>query len=392
MALEKAQLYRQYSDALLRDVLPFWEKHSLDPHGGFFTCLDRTGSVYDTDKFLWLQARQTWTFAMLYNRLERRPAWLDMAHHGAKFLRTFGRDEEGNFYFSLARDGAPLVQPYNVFSECFAAVAFSQYALAAGDDEAKSIALTAFRNMIRRENAPKGIYSKVFPGTRPLRSFAFPMMFLHVAHELEWLLPATEFEGHTKRWMDDIATLFIDRESGLVYENVSPDGSHPDTFEGRLINPGHGLEGMWFLMDAALRRGDHALANRAVDSLLRILEFSWDTEYGGIFGFLDARKRPSEKLEWDQKFWWAHIETLVALLMAETRLGRTDCRPWFEKVHEYTWSHYPDAEYGEWFGYLNRRGEVANPMKGGKWKGCYHVPRCLFMCAQMLRAEEPPQL
>ena len=61
-----------YKEALLGDVIPFWEKHSIDPkNGGYFTCLDPKGAVYDTDKFMWLQGRQAWTFAMLYNRVEK---------------------------------------------------------------------------------------------------------------------------------------------------------------------------------------------------------------------------------------------------------------------------------------------------------------------------------
>ncbi len=61
-------LTRLYRDALLQDVLPFWERHSIDrEQGGYFTCLDRAGHVFDTDKFVWLQARQVWTFSMLYN-------------------------------------------------------------------------------------------------------------------------------------------------------------------------------------------------------------------------------------------------------------------------------------------------------------------------------------
>lgn len=271
MQTDRTALHKQYRSALLDDVLPFWDRNSVDPQGGFFTCLDREGKVYDTDKFVWLQGRQTWTYAMLYNRCEKRPAWLAMAKHGADFLRAHGRDANGDWYFALNRAGAPLVQPYNVFSDCFAAMAFSQYALAAGDEEAKGLALAAFQNMLRRENHPKGKYTKAYPGTRQLRAFAFPMMFLHVARELEWMLPQDLFESNTRRWIRDIDTLFIDKASGLVYENVAPDGSHPDTFEGRLINPGHGLEGMWFLMDGALRYGDTALANRAADSLIKIL-------------------------------------------------------------------------------------------------------------------------
>jgi N-acylglucosamine 2-epimerase len=48
-----------HQDTLFHDVVPFWENHSVDwEYGGYFTCLDRRGNVYDTDKFVWLQARQ----------------------------------------------------------------------------------------------------------------------------------------------------------------------------------------------------------------------------------------------------------------------------------------------------------------------------------------------
>ena len=386
---QSAALHRQYRDALLGDVIPFWENHSLDPHGGYLTCLDRQGNVYDTDKFVWLQARQVWTFSMLYNRLEKRTAWLDVARHGAEFLRTHGRDAGGNWYFALNRDGEPLVQPYNVFSDCFAAMAFSQYALATGNEEARDIAVVSFRNVLRRQENPKGSYSKVVPSTRPMRSFALPMILLNLSREMEGIVPAEELRTITDACIGEVTRLFIDRETGLVFEHVAPDGSHPDTFDGRLLNPGHGLEGMWFLMELALLRHDTALAENALATALRILDHSWDPEYGGIFAFMDARGKPLQQLEWDQKIWWAHLETLVALLMGYTRLGSQECRTWFERVHDYTWSHFPDPEYGEWFGYLNRRGEVLLPLKGGKWKGCFHVPRCLFRCAQLLESPFP---
>ena len=100
-------------------------------------------------------------------------------------------------------------------------------------------------------------------------------------------------------------------------------GAHPDTFDGRLINPGHGLEGMWFLMEGALMRSDTALAPRAVDYDPAGFWISRGTgEYGGIYAFMDARGKPPQQLEWDQKMWWVHLETLVALLMGHTRLGR----------------------------------------------------------------------
>ena len=61
-----------YRENLLNDVIPFWLEHSKDEeYGGYFTCLDRKGHVYDTDKFIWLQCREAWCFAMLYNWLKK---------------------------------------------------------------------------------------------------------------------------------------------------------------------------------------------------------------------------------------------------------------------------------------------------------------------------------
>jgi N-acylglucosamine 2-epimerase len=379
------RLAELYKSTLLDNVLPFWSQHSLDrQNGGYFTCLDRVGNVYDTDKFIWLQNRQVWTYSMLYNRLEKRPEWLDVARHGAEFLAKYGRDEEGNWYFALDRTGQPLVQPYNIFSDCFAAMAFSQYALASGDESAQAIALQAYNNVLRRQHDPKGKYNKAYPGTRSLKSLAVPMILANLSLEMDWLLEDSELETILERTVQEVMQDFRDRDTGLLYENVTPQGKHLDCFDGRLINPGHGIEAMWFVMDIARRRDDLDLINQAVDVVINTLEFGWDKEYQGIYYLMDAQRHPLQQLEWDQKLWWVHLETLVALLMGFNLTGRTECLEWFEQVHNYTWNHFSDSESGEWFGYLNCRGELLLNLKGGKWKGCFHVPRALYLCWQQL--------
>ena len=380
------ELYRR---TLLGDVIPFWERHSPDnEHGGYFTCLNRNGSVFDTDKFIWLQARQVWTFSMLYNRVEPRPEWLALAKHGADFLRAHGQAPNGDWYFSLTRDGNPLVQPYNIFSDCFAAMAFGQYALAAQDDESAHLAQTTYRNILRRQENPKGIYNKLVPGARPLKNFALPMILCNLTLEMEQLLSPAEIESTMDACIQAVMVDFLDNKTNLIVENIAPNGSRVDSFEGRLINPGHAIEAMWFIMDIAHRRGDPALIEKAVDVTLSMLEFGWDDEYGGIFYFLDRLGHPLQQLEWDQKLWWAHMETLVALALGYSLTKRTDCWKWHERVHAYTWEHFPDPEHGEWFGYLNRRGEVLLPLKGGKWKGCFHIPRGLYRCWKIFEAME----
>ncbi|MGC1306476.1 MAG: AGE family epimerase/isomerase [Phormidesmis sp.] len=386
-----AKLAHQYQSALIDDVLPFWQTHSIDRSGGgYFTCLNRNGQVYDTDKFIWLQNRQVWTFSMLCNQLGdrtgHRASWLAVAKGGADFLAQHGRDRKGNWYFSLNRAGQPLTQPYNIFSDCFAAMAFSQYALAltagSAQETAKEIALQAYHNVLRRQENPKGKYSKAYPGTRPLKALAVPMILANLSLEMDWLLAGDRLDQVLTQTVSEVMDTFLDSGSGLMYEHVAPDGSHVDCYEGRLINPGHGIEAMWFMMAIAERQAKPALVTKAINIVINILNYAWDEQHGGLYYFMDVKGHPPQQLEWDQKLWWVHLETLVALSMACRLTGREDCWQWYQKVHDYTWAHFSDPECGEWYGYLNRQGDVLLPLKGGKWKGCFHVPRALYLCWQ----------
>ncbi len=373
----------QYRKELFENVLVFWQRHSLDTvFGGYFTCLDRYGTAFDTDKFVWLQCRQVWLFSMLYNRCRRDPQWLSIARHGAEFLRKYGSDAQGNWYFALDRTGRPLVKPYNIFSDFFAAIAFSQYGQAADNVEYTDSAVRIYHNILRRKNNPKGIFNKQIAETRALCSLGFPMIMANTALEMESLLPPEELKTVLDSCIAEVMGRHLDKERGILFENVLPDGGHLDCFDGRLINPGHGIESMWFLMDIGLRRSDSALVQKTVEVILHTLDYAWDTEYGGLFYFMDALGKPPQQLEWDQKLWWVHAETLVALSKAYVATGRKECLDWYQRVHDYTWSHFPDPDCGEWYGYLNRQGKVLLNLKGGKWKGCFHVPRALWLCYQ----------
>lgn len=380
MEKEKMLSYSKfYKDALLLNCIPFWEKNSLDyNNGGYFTCLDRQGRIYDTDKFAWLQGRQAWTFSMLYNQVEPKDKWLEIAGLGIDFLRKFGRDSEGNFYFSFTEQGSPLIQPYNIFSDCFAAMAFAQYGKGKKDIQILELAVITFNNILSRRNDPKGIYNKNVPEARPMKNFALPMILSNLCLELEWLLPKEQVEETLDLCISEVMGDFLDKNSLLIYENRNLDGTFSNSFEGRTINPGHGIEAMWFMMDIAVRRKDQALLLQAVEVTLNLLDYGWDNEFDGIFYFLDSQGKPPLSLEWDQKLWWVHLESLVAVIKGFQLTGDKRLWEWFEKIHNYSWEHFSDPENGEWFGYLNRRGDLLLDLKGGKWKGCFHVPRALY--------------
>lgn len=379
-----AELYHQ---ELYNHVLPFWMNKSIDQeHGGYFTCINGNGVVFDTDKFVWLQCRQVWTFSMLYNRAENpNPTWIKIAEQGAEFLKKYGRDKSENWYFSLRRDGQPLVVAYNIFSDCFACMAFAQLFKATGKVEYEKIAKDTFYNILKRKNNPKGHYSKVIPETRPLKNFALPMILCNLALEIEHMLEKEMVDQIINDCLKEVMVDFYDKESGLTLENIHPDGNLSDSFEGRLLNPGHAIESMWFVMDLAQRIGNQEILFQAVERGLKMMEFGWDNEFGGIFYFLDRKGYPPQQLEWDQKLWWVHLESLVFLSKAMEMVDKEKYLPWFQKIHDYTWRHFRDDKKGEWWGYLNRRGEVLLDLKGGKWKGCFHVPRALFICSQSLQ-------
>ncbi len=373
------EFVERYKRELLENIMPFWEKYSIDKeYGGFLTCLDRDGSVFDTDKFMWLQGRQIWTMSMLYDQVEQRETWKEIAEQGAAFILKNGRDENGDWFFALDRTGKPLVQSYNIFSDCFASLGLGALYKITGKDEYGQIAHDTFKRILARQDNPKGKYNKSYPETRPLKGFALPMILSNLSLELEHIVGTKMVEELIDNIIHEVMEVFYQPDTGLIMENVNRDGSFSDSFDGRLVNPGHIIEAMWFMMDLANRRGDHILMKKCVDIALRTLEFGWDKEHRGILYFKDILGRPLQQLEWDQKLWWVHLEALVCMAKGYAYTGNEDCKQWFKKLDQYAFQYFADPEYGEWYGYLNRKGEPLLTLKGGKWKGCFHVPRALF--------------
>lgn len=378
-------LAAQYKSELLDRVIPFWLEKSQDTEfGGYFTCLDRDGSVYDTDKFIWMQGREVWMFSKLYNEVEHRQEWLDCAIQGAEFLKKYGHDGHYNWYFAVDREGRALVEPYNIFSYTFAVIAFGQLALATGNREYADIAKRTFDIVLSKVDNPKGRWNKAVPGSRALKTFDLPMILCNVSLEIEQLLEPSFLKETIDTCLHEVLDVFYRPELRLIVEALGKDGELVDCLDGRKLNPGHAIESTWFIMDLGRRLGRKDLIEKAVDISLKEVEYGWDKQYDGIFYFMDRLGKPRHELEFDQKLWWVHLEALISFIKGYQLTGNPRCLEWFERIHDYTWSHFRDAEYPEWYGYLNRRGEVLLPLKGGKWKGCFHVPRGLMNCWRIL--------
>ena len=387
-------LSRKYSESLFTQVIPFWEHHSPDREfGGYFSCLERDGTVFDTDKLAWMQGREVWTFSRICSwaaeaKQEEKDNWLNLARLGAEFLRDKGRSPDGDFYFALDRKGQPLVEPYNIFSEYFVAAGFAEFYRASGENWARDEAEKTYRRIVTRKPNPKGRWTKQIGSSRPMKAMGVCMMDIWLSGELKGIAADSELKSLADNAEKQIFDIHVDRGQRTVFERVFPDGTHPDCMEGRLLNPGHALETLWFVMRKAAERGDSARVKDIAEIMLWCAERGWDAKYGGFLYYQDHRGFPPEKLESDMKLWWVHAEALCAFLLAYKLTGDTRHEAWFKRVDEYTWNRFPDRQYGEWYGYLSRQGEPALTQKGGKWKGFFHLPRTLMVCIDWLKELE----
>lgn len=369
-------------------VMPFWLAHSLDRDcGGYFTCLDRAGAVYDERKYMWLQGRETWMFARLHNRWQRRPAYLEAARLGAGFIRRHGRDAAGRVCFSLTRDGRPLHYQRKPYAAVFVMLGLLEYGVAAADATCLAEARELFWRIVRWIADPTLLGQPAPPaGAPPTSALADEMVLMIMAMEL---LEITDDAAVRQVLEDAIARtrLHRDPDLGVLLETAALDStdlrSGPD---GRLFNPGHSLEVAWVLLHSLRFRPDPGLRAIALEIIRCSLEAGWDAEYGGLLYLRDRDGRPLLQLEHSMKLWWPHVEALYAVVLAAVQTGDPAWLPWLERLVDYTWAHFPDPEAGEWFGYLDRQGRPTHTCKGGNYKGCFHVPRALLMIVQEIEA------
>ncbi|MCA9138883.1 MAG: AGE family epimerase/isomerase [Planctomycetales bacterium] len=375
-----------YRDGLLGDTLPFWIRHSVDRiHGGFMTSLDRDGTVIDTDKGVWQQARFTWLLGELYNNVEPRDEWLDLAIGGAEFLDKYCYDPtDGRMWFHVTRDGRPIRKRRYAFSESFAAIAYGELFQATGQQAYADKARSAYQAFIDHHLNPNGAAAK-FTDTRPMKGIGFPMINVVTAQQLRDSIGLSEANECIDRSIETIRRDHLKPDLGCVMETVSADGEIIDHFDGRTLNPGHAIEGAWFVMLEGQIRNDRQL----IEMGCRMLDWSWqrgwDEQYGGILYFVDLKGVPVQEYWHDMKFWWPQNEAIIATLMAYQLTGEQKYANWHQQIHDWAHSHFPDPQHGEWFGYLHRDGSLSSRLKGNLWKGPFHLPRMQMTCWQILQ-------
>lgn len=374
-----------YKTDLTEDIMPFWLRNGLDRvNGGVYTCLDRDGSLMDTTKSVWFQGRFAFICAYAYNTVEQRPEWLEAARLTLDFIEQHCFDTDGRMFFEVMADGTPLRKRRYIFSESFAAIAMAEYARATGDKSYAEKALALFKTMRRFLNTPGLLEPKYLP-TLQAQGHSITMIMINVASRIKMVAEDAELDEQITASVAAIEQYFIHPEFKALLEMVGPQGEFIDTCNGRVINPGHCIETSWFLLDVAEARHDDHLRQLALQILDWSWDWGWDKEFGGIINFRDCRNLPSQDYSQDMKFWWPQTEAIIANLYAYKLTGDEKYLKRHRQISEWTYAHFPDRQYGEWFGYLHRDGSVAQPAKGNIFKGPFHIPRMMIKCIELCK-------
>lgn len=368
-----------YKNDLTQNIMPFWLKHGLDrQHGGVYTCLNRDGSLMDTTKSVWFQGRFAFICAFAYNNIEKNEEWLRAAKSTLDFIEKHCFDDDGHMYFSVTADGKPLRKRRYVFSETFAAIAMSEYALATGDRNYADKAMKIFSDTQRFLTTPGFLTPKFEPEVK-LQSHSIVMILINVGSRIRAVIDDPKLTAQIDESIDKLRRYFMHPEFKALLETVGPDGEFINTNMARTINPGHCLETAWFIMEEARLRGwDKSLMDTALTIFNWSWDWGWDKLYGGIINFRDCKNLPPQDYSQDMKFWWPQCEAIIASLYAYLGTGDEEYLYRHQRISEWTYAHFPDAEFGEWYGYLHRDGTVAQPAKGNLFKGPFHVPRMMI--------------
>ena len=373
----------------------FWLKNGLDKeNGGMITCLDRKGNIFSKDKSVWMQGRAGWIFSYLCTNYGKKDEWLEASKSCLDFLEKYCHNPkaEGRLYFTVTGDGKPLRQRRYCFSEDFYCIANAEYYYNTGDEEYIKRARWAY-DLVWKLNKgliadPVGMPPKTEPQTRQGRAHGDPMIYLNVSDIMRRCDPENKalYDERAKLCAEEIVKYFFKPELKCTLETVGLNGElQTDTVAGRVVNPGHDIEGSWFLLKEAIYEGNEELKKTAAQIFKFAIEAGWDKEYGGLLYFIDALGYPPEAYEHDMKLWWPHNEILIASLMFYKETGDEYYLNWFNKTLDYVKKYFADDEYGEWFGYLRRDGKPTEPpCKGSTFKGPFHVPRCLITLDKLL--------
>ena len=373
----------QYHNALVNDIIPYWLKYAIDSSGAINNCLNEDGSLISKERYIWSQGRALWTFSALYNRVEKKKEYLDVADGLFNYLLKTGRDENGKWLYRFDEQGNVLDKDISIYVDGFVLIGMAEYYKATGDERAKQIAVETYENTLWRINHPGSYEVAPYVIKDGIKTHGVYMIFSYFYYQLGKAIGRDDICDEGYKLALEVINDFYVKEKDAILEFVTVDGKFTDTPEGRACVPGHAIECMWFLISIFEDRNEKENIDTCCKVIKRHIELAFDKEKGGLVLALDIDgKSPCFWGKPTYKPWWVQLETLVATAYAY----RHTKDKWFMDIHkqinEFAFKHYPNG-YGEWYNWLDNDGNVgetaALPVKDP-----FHLPRAMMMLIEQI--------
>ncbi len=365
----------QYRKDLFDDYVPFFNQHGIDRElGGFMCVVDHDGTQVSTDKSIWYQGRGMWAHGFLYNEFGEE-SQLEMLKKTRDFVVKHGRDESGNWYMGMDKDGNPTGETDVVgYAGLFMAEGLMEVARATGDQETLDLAVASFWKGVEiydnpERESPQGYVPASYPG---MRIQGFEMVTTVLLTQLVQMVPDPKLEARLNHAVDVVLSKFHNPAYGLNNEILYHDYGRPDDANEDFIYLGHAIETFWMLLHEAVRRKDQGLLDTVAQRLERAIEVAWDDVYGGFFRAMHVNGETTF-----DKVLWLQEEVLIGTMIL---LEHTDLKwPewWFARTFDYVQEKFPLKKHGFPMWQMGGDRKVTHQPHTSR-KGNYHHPRHLM--------------
>ena len=364
----------------------FWEGVWDDDLGGFYTNVNRSGSVTGTAKNMLTQTRNAYGMVRAF-MLTGDTQWLDLAHNALWWMHAHAWDETyGGWFAELDANGNPT-NPNggkSAFDAHYALLGLAAYVEATQNSTAYSWLLQGYDYLEEtfwddREDY-FGYYDWVYrDGSNPHGKSFNATVDAITTHCL--LLDLMQGDPAYRTRLNELADNIVIRLVGSMDEQAIGFAEEynidwvPDNSETMTIM-GHVLKAAWCLGRVSRVTGNVHLLEPADRLFTNVWEMGYDHEYGGPYK--DYNRLSGEMLMWGNpdttKAWWQMEQAVMAGLELHGLLG-DDQRPitMADSSLHFFMNHFVDHSYGEIYENRTRVGEETwGTTKGNGSKAGYH--------------------
>ncbi len=376
-------LHDEITADLKDNILPFWEKHSIDPSGGFYGTLMRDGTpIADAPKGGVLNARILWTFSAAY-RICGDTIYRNLADRAQRY---FIDPQYGGVYWQIKADGTPLNTDKQTYGCTYAIYGLAEHFRATGNIESLQKAIDIYRTMENKIKDPlRDGYIESFNrtwGTPEKLGYdgdgtATKTMNTHI-HVLEaYTLLYKVWRDSTLRQrlakvIDLLTTKLYNPQTHHLILFCDSDWKNLDDIDSY----GHDIETSWLLTEAAEALGDASVIDKCRKISLELVDAALQEGINPT-GYM-MYERNKDRIRRDAS-WWCQAETVVGCMNAWRLTGKQSYLDSAIRTWEFIKLRMIDREHGEWYRTVLEDGTPRRrEPKASLWNCPYHNSRMGF--------------